>query len=92
MLALMHRGMMTHGKEWIRKNYGTRCVLIGKKSYESSATLNREETPQKSKYVEDYVSGELQSRKKGVKKNAWDVNNKMHVPKETVKYDKKSDE
>ena len=46
-LVVMRRGMMSHMKEWIRKNYGTKCVLIGEKENESSATLNREERPQK---------------------------------------------
>ena len=56
-LLVMHRGMMTHRKEWIRKIM-KKCVLIGEKAYESSVTLNREETPQKAKDAEDCASRE----------------------------------
>ena len=44
-LVVMHRGMMSYGKEWTRQNYGTKFVLIEDKEHESSVTLNREETP-----------------------------------------------
>ena len=32
LLVVTRMGMISHGKEWKRKNYGTKCVLIGEKS------------------------------------------------------------
>ena len=44
-----------------------------RKSYDSSIALNRQETPQKAKDAEDYLNGELCSRKKDVNKDAWNL-------------------
>ena len=66
----MHGGMTAQGKEWIRKNCGTKCVLIEEKAHESSIALNQQEIPQKSKDVDDYLNCESCSRNKSAKKNA----------------------
>ena len=81
MLVVIHRGMPAQGKEWIRKNYVTTCALIEEKTCESGVTLNKQETPQKAKYAEDYLNCESHSRKKEVKKNSWNIKNIMCVPK-----------
>ena len=52
-LLVMHRVMMSYGKEWKRQNYCTKCMLIGDKENEISVMLNREEMPQKVKDVEN---------------------------------------
>lgn len=48
--------------------------------------------PQTVKDVEKFLSDELQSRKKEVKQNAWNVNNKIGMPKEKKMYDNKVEE
>ena len=42
-----------------KKEYGNKYVLIEEKSCESNVALSEQETPQKAKYVEDYLNGEL---------------------------------
>lgn len=46
-LVIMHRGMMSHGKEWTCQNYGTKCKLSGDREHESSVMLNREDVCRK---------------------------------------------
>ena len=43
--------------------------------------LNREETPQRVKDVENFLSDESHSKKKEVKNNTWNVSDKIHVQK-----------
>ena len=63
-LVVMHRGMMSCVKEWMRQNYGTKCMFVGDKKHEISVMLNREEEPQKVKDVEKFLGNELKSRNK----------------------------
>ena len=91
-LAVMLIGIMSQGKELVSKSCGMKRVLIEEKAYKSSAALSRQETPHKEKDAEDCTSGELQIRKKDAKKNAWNMNNKTFVLKESATHDKKSDE
>ena len=46
-LAVMHRGVTGHGKDWSRNNYGTACLFMDEKLHESSVALSNQETPEK---------------------------------------------
>ena len=47
----MHVGMIAQGKDWIRNNHGTVCLLMDEKEHESSIMLNEQKTPEKVKDV-----------------------------------------
>ena len=88
----MHMGMVSQGKDWIRKKYGTTCVFTEERVDESSTMLNKKRIPQKTKDAEECLKCVSCNRKNDAKKNSWKIKNYVHVPKEIVKHDTKIDE